>query len=163
MQSGALGPARLHCSVGSKPMKNLARILFILTVAVGCSRQPGQSNSALNTIESVKSLQVMHEGEPWLEVTISQRVDPKAPAYVVGIRESKWANRLDWALFEQTFDADKVISRFRFKPFGQTNEIILNKDDFEWYPRVSGFETVKVVLSGAEPDGPADTSQPVAH
>ena len=44
---------------------------------------------------------MIYDGQPWVEVTITQRVDPKAPAYVVGIRDSKWANRLGWALVEQ--------------------------------------------------------------
>src|SRR5204863_6123185 len=104
-------------------MKQLATILALILLT-GCSRQPDASKSvALNTIESVTSKQVVHEGQPWVEVTLSQRVDPKAPAYVTGIRESKWANRLRWALVEQTISADKVISRFRFKPVKGTNEI----------------------------------------
>jgi hypothetical protein len=86
----------------------------------------------------------------WVEVTLSQHVDPKAPAYVVGIRESKWANRLRWVLFEQTITTDRVISCFRVKPVGQTNELTLNRDDFDWYPPVSGFEPVQIVLREAE-------------
>jgi hypothetical protein len=143
-------------------MKHLAFVLFVLTLATGCSRQTSHPNSlAMNTIESVKALQVIHEGEPWVEVTISQRVDPKAPAYVVGIRESKWANRLRWVLFQQTIDSDRVISRFRFKPVGQTNDITLNRDDFDWYPQVSGFEPLRIVLNEAELGGSANRSQPV--
>ena len=131
-------------------MKQLATILALILLT-GCSRQPDASKSvALNTIESVTSKQVVHEGQPWVEVTLSQRVDPKAPAYVTGIRESKWANRLRWALVEQTIYSDKVISRFRFKPVNGTNEIILIRDDFEWFPPVSGFEPVEITLKGAE-------------
>ncbi len=128
----------------------------------GCARQPETSKSvALNTIESVTSKPVTHEGQPWVEVTLSQRVDPKAPAYVVGIRESKWANRLRWVLVEQTIAADRVTTRFRFKPASDTNEIILTRDDFEWYPPISGFEPIEVSLKRAGPGGAANRSQPV--
>jgi len=124
-----------------------AAILLAVMLVAGCSRQSsGPRSVAINTIESVESRQVTYEGVPWVEVTISQRVDPKAPAYVVGIRDSKWANRLRWALVEQSIDSERVVSRFRLHPVGETNEITLSRDDFEWYPPVSGFQPVKMVL-----------------
>ena len=139
----------------------ISTILLALMLMVGCGRQStGSRPAAINMVESVTSRQVIHDGKPWVEVTISQRVDPKAPAYVVGIRESKWANRLSWALFEQRRDPEMVISRFRLHPVGETNEITLSRDDFEWYPKVSGFKPIEVVLK-AEPDGPANGSQPI--
>jgi hypothetical protein len=142
-------------------MKYFSCVLFVLMLATGCTRQSGQSNSvAMNTVESVKYRQVMHEGAAWVEVTLTQHVDRKAPAYVVGIRDSKWANRLRWVLFEQTIEPDRVVSRFRFKPVGQTNEITLNRDDFDWYPRVSGFEPMTVLLREVEPGGAGDGNQP---
>jgi len=141
-------------------MMRIATILLALTLMVGCIRLPSKSRpGAINIVESVDSRQVIYEGKPWVEITISQMVDPKAPAYVVGIRESKWANRLRWALVEQRIDAERVISRFRLHPVGETNEITLSRDDFEWYPEVSGFRPVKVVLK-AEPNGTAKGNQP---
>jgi hypothetical protein len=134
-------------------MKRVATTLLALMLVTSCSRQPAASKSAeLNTTESVTSKQVMHEGQPWIEVTLSQRVDSKSPAYVTGIRESKWINRLSWALVEQTISADRVISRFRFKPAIGTNEIILTRDDFEWFPPISGFAPVEITIKPAEPD-----------
>ncbi len=125
----------------------ITTILLALMLVAGCSRQSsGPKPVAINMVESVDSRQVIYEGVPWVEVTISQRVDPKAPAYVVGIRESKWANRLRWALVEQRIDAEKVISRFRMHSIAQTNQITLNRDDFDWYPMVSGFQPVEVVF-----------------
>jgi hypothetical protein len=53
-----------------------------------------------------------------------------------------------------------VISRFRLHPVGETNEITLSRDDFEWYPKVSGFKPIEVVLK-AEPDGAANGPQPI--
>ncbi|MEI6561707.1 MAG: hypothetical protein WCO68_06440 [Verrucomicrobiota bacterium] len=141
-------------------MKYLAYILALM-LPIGCSRQPDQSNSVSNTIESIETLQVMDEGEPAVELTISQRVNPKAPVYVVGIRESKWENRLRWGLVHQTIGDDRVISCFHIKPVGQTNEITLNRDDFEWYPQVIGFKPVTIVFEKAKPDGAANGRQPV--
>ncbi len=143
-------------------MKQFAAVLLALVLVSGCTRQPSASNLlALNTIESVTSKQVVHKGQPWVEVTLSQRVDPKAPAYVTG-SESKWANRLSWALVEQTISADRVVSRVRFKPANGANEIILTRDDFEWFPPVSGFEPVVITLKRAEPGGAANRGRPVA-
>ncbi len=133
-------------------MKRVAPILLALMFVVGCRPQASTPMSGgLNTVESVDSRQVIYEGAPWVEITISQRLDPKAPAYVVGIRyDSKWANRLRWSLFEQTISAQKVVSRFRLQPIGQTNKITLTRDDFEWYPRVSGFQAVEVAVKTNE-------------
>ena len=134
-----------------------------MLLVTSCSRQPTASQSAaLNTTESVTSRQVMHEGQPWIEVTLSQRLNPKAPAYVTGIRGSKWANRLSWALVEQTISADRVTSRFRFKPANGTNEIVLTRDDFEWFPPISGFGPVAITLKQTEP-GAAGHSVPTSH
>ncbi len=128
--------------------------IFVLILVIGCSRQHAKSGAvSINTIESVKSRQIIYEGQPWVEVVLSQRVDLKAPAYVVGLRESKNANRVRWVLFEQIIDSDRVISRFRFKPVGHTNDITLNRDDFEWYPQVSGFAPVRVVVKDDDPGG----------
>ena len=111
-------------------------------------------------VESVDSRQIIYEGKPWVELTISQRVDPKAPAYVVGIRDSKLANRLRWTLVQQRIDTERVISRFRLRPVGESNEFTLSRDDFEWHPMVMGFQPVEVVLK-AKPDGTATGSQPL--
>ena len=126
----------------------VALLISSLALAISCSREPSHPRPAgVNLVESVSSQQVMHNGEPWVEVTILQRVDPRAPAYVLGIRDSKWANRLGWALVEQKIGVDTVTSRFRFKPIGEGKEIQLGKDDFEWFPQVLPFEPIKVVLN----------------
>ncbi len=135
-------------------MKRIAATILAAVLVAGCNRQSGGPRSvAINTVESVDSRQVIFEGQPWVEITISQRVDPKAPAYVVGIRESKRANRFLWALVEQRIGSERVISRFRLHPVGQANPITLNRDDFEWYPPVLGFQPVQLVLK-AESKGP---------
>jgi len=143
---------------GQKIMK-LFSILLTLALIASCNRRDATPHAgAANLIERVDSRQVVHNGESWNEVTIIQRIDPKAPAYVIGIRDTKWANRLRWALFEQAIDTDRVTSRFRFKPVGDAKAFTLTRDDFEWYPKVMGFTDVDIAIKETEqvvaPNGP---------
>jgi hypothetical protein len=125
--------------------------LSALICLTGCDpHHAGAGRTAMNSVEGVDTQHVIYDGQPWVEITITQRVDPKSPAYVVGIRDSKWANRLRWALVEQKLDAKKVTTRFRRRPVDAAAELSLDRDDFEWYPYVSGFEHVTVALKNAE-------------
>ena len=127
-------------------MKHLSILLAVVLIS-NCNRQNfTRRTGAPNITERIDSRQVIHQGEPWNEVTIIQRINPKAPAYVVGIRDTKWANRLRWALVEQSIATDRVTSRFRFKPIGDTKALTFTCDDFEWYPNVIGFTDIGIAI-----------------
>ena len=141
-------------------MRHIA-LLSAFICLTGCGPHPaGSGRAAINSVDGIETRQVIYDGQPWVEVTITQRVDPKAPAYVVGIRDSKWANRLGWALVEQKVDAERVTTRFRLRPVDAAAELSLNRDDFEWYPRVSGFEPITVALKNAEPGASPNAPPP---
>ena len=138
-------------------MKHLS-ILLALVLIANCNRRNGAARTgAANLTERIDSRQVIYQGEPWNEVTIIQQINPKAPAYVVGIRDTKWANRLRWALIEQTITPDRVTSRFRLKPAGDTKALNLTRDDFEWFPNVIGFTDIEIAIKeneqGVPPNG----------
>ena len=96
-------------------------------------------------------------------MTIIQRINPKAPAYVDGIRGTKWDNRLRWSLFKRIIDTDRVTSCFRFKPIGDAKALTLTRDDFEWYPRVAGFPDVEIAVKETEQDGGGIALEPPTH
>ena len=140
----------------------LFALLLLLVTFTGCGpRETGPVAAAMNLVEDVQSRQVVHDGKTWVEVTITQRVDPKAPAYVVGIRGRKVEHQLAGVLFKQVIGAEKVVSYFRFRPVDPRAEVILNQEDFEWHPQVMGFPPVKVVLNEVDPGGPVIGSQPI--
>ena len=140
-------------------MKHLS-ILLALALIASCNPRRTSHTTEANLIESVESRQVIHEGESWNEVTIIQRIDPKAPAYVVGIRDNKWANRLRWALIEQIIATDRVTSRFRIRPVVDTKALTLTRDDFEWYPYVMGFPDIEINIKETEQVGGCDGEKP---
>jgi len=135
----------------------------------------------LNEVESIVSRQVFHDGEPWLEVTISQRINPAAPEYIVGIRETKWMNRLLWALVQRVTDTNRIVSTFHIRPVDLNHTFTLNREDFEWSPPLKDFPPVAIALkpinrvgvaSGVKPIEPSTnqsssiigrTSEPVPH
>ena len=139
-------------------MKHLSIILALALIA-SCNRRDGTAHTgAANLVESIDSRQVVYEGETWIEVTIKQQINPKAPAYVDGIRGTKWDNRLRWSLFKRIIDTDRVTSYFRFKPVGDTKALTLTRDDFEWYPRVVGFPDVEIAIKETEQGAPPPTA-----
>jgi hypothetical protein len=129
-------------------MIRIASLVVLIAWFSGCGHR--NKESALNFVESVESREVIHDGERWVEITITQKLNPNAPAYVTGIRASKSTNRLRWALIEQNLDTSKVISIFRFRPVDEFTELRLDRDDFEWYPQISGFQPVTVALKNPE-------------
>jgi len=140
-------------------MMHFAPIFLAVTLVTGCAHSTSEPQT-LNTVENIESEQVIYEGEPWIELTITQRLNRKSPAYIVGIRENKWANHLRWEVVRQTMGYDKVTSCFRIQPIGETKEITLKRDDFEWFPYINGFPPITVTRKEAEPD-PATHSQPI--
>ena len=118
-----------------------------LALIASCNRRDGTAHTgSANLVESIDSRQIIYEGETWIEVTIIQQINPKAPAYVDGIRGTKWDNRLRWSLFKRIIDTDRVTSCFRFKPVGDAKALTLTRDDFEWYPSVAGFPDVDIAI-----------------
>ena len=150
-KAGAGPPMSLNWVIRPDQMLRLI-IMLLLVLATGCGQQPVESRRiAINTVQRVESRRVMHDGEPWIEVTIIQQVDPKAPAYVVGLRES---TNFAGSLFEQTISPGRVVSKFRVRPIVPTNVVVLHRGDFEWYPPVQGFAPVEIALKPVEqPDG----------
>lgn len=135
---------------GSVRPDNMMRLILmlLLVLAAGCGRQQaGPRHAPINTVQGVESRHVMHDGKPWIEVTITQQVDPKAPAYIVGLRES---SDFAGALVQQTISSERVVSTFRIRPAAPTNKVVLRRGDFEWYPPVSGFAPVEIALTQVE-------------
>ena len=131
-------------------MKNsMVGIMGLAMLAMaGCGRHHADEPQLvrLNEVESIVSRQVFHDGEAWLEVTISQRINPAAPEYVVGIRETKWMNRLRWALVHRVSDTNRIVSTFHIRPVDLNGKFTLNREDFEWYPPLKDFPPVEITL-----------------
>jgi hypothetical protein len=137
-------------------MKHLFIILALALIA-SCNRRDGTAHiGSVNLVESIDSRKIIYEGETWIELTIKQRINPEAPAYVNGIRGAKWANRLRWSLFKRIIDTDRVTSCFRFKPVGNATSLTLTRDDFEWYPIVAGFPDVEIAIKETERAAPSN-------
>ena len=116
--------------------------LIVVLLAAGCERQPvGPRPVVNNTVQGTDTRQIVYDGKTWVELTITQQVNPKCPAYVVGLRES---TNFAGVLFRQTIAKERVVSQFRIQPVSR--QIVLHREDFEWYPPMAGFPSVEIGL-----------------
>lgn len=145
----------------NKIMVGLASLAML--AMAGCGRQPADEppRVRLNEVESIVSRQIFHDGEPWLEVTISQRINPAAPEYIVGIRETKWMNRLLWALMQRVTDTNRIVSTFRIRPVDLNRAFTLTREDFEWSPPLKDFPPVAIALKSINRVGVASGVKPI--
>lgn len=123
-------------------MKKMIRTLCLLSVLLfnaGCGKQAAKHPLTCNQIERIETKPLGQQG---VELTITQQINPDAPAYITNLRESKWANRLRWSLVKQTLGKTTVVSTFHIHPVGQPEDLSLTRDDFEWYPPLSGFQPI---------------------
>jgi hypothetical protein len=97
-----------------------------------------------NSLVDTKIEKIQKENGVYYELTLEQKTNPAAPAYVTNLRELRWINKLSYGLKRQVFGDDYVISVFHIKPLIPMDSIVLGRDDFEWYPIISGFAPITI-------------------
>ena len=131
-------------------MKHLALALVCVFLAACEREQPVKIEKAgFNSLVDSSVEIIEKENEVYYELTLEQKINPRAPAYVTNLRELKWVNKLAYGLQKQTRGEDLVISVFHIKPLVPMNSIVLKRDDFEWYPKISGFAPVTIKTKGS--------------
>ena len=121
-------------------------LLIALLVSVSCRPKSVGISTKPNQILSIKSQNVENDGLTWVELTISNRVNPEAPSYIVGIRSNPKTDDLRWAVIDQELGQEIVVTRIRVRPVDPTHSVTLDRDDFEWLPNVHGFEPVIISI-----------------
>ncbi|HBR92886.1 MAG TPA: hypothetical protein DEA90_01840 [Opitutae bacterium] len=139
-------------------MKYLILALACFFLA-GCEKEQSAEKEqsvkigGFNSLVDTKIEVIEKEGEIYYELTLEQKIDPKAPAYVTNLRELKWINKLSYGLQTQIIGEDVVISVFHIKPLPPMDSIVLKRDDFEWYPKISGFAPITIETKGSNQSG----------
>ena len=97
-----------------------------------------------NSLVDTKIETIQKENGLYYKLTLEQKINPAAPAYVTNLRELRWINKLSYGLQRQIIGDDFVISVFHIKPLIPMDSIVLGRDDFEWYPKISGFAPITI-------------------
>ncbi len=126
-------------------MKHLILALVCFFLAA-CEKEPSVEidKGGFNSLVDTKIKIIEKGNETYYELTLEQKIDPRAPTYVTNLKELKWINKLSYGLQKQIRGEDVVISVFHIKPLIPMDTIVLKRDDFEWYPPVAGFAPISI-------------------
>lgn len=125
-------------------MRQYLALVSVFLVACGKEQPVKVEKTGFNSLVDSKVEIIRKENEVYYELTLEQKIDPRAPAYVTNLSESKWVNKLAYGLQKRTRGEDYVISVFHIKPLVPMDSIVLKRDDFEWYPPISGFAPITI-------------------
>jgi len=121
-------------------------LLLALLISVSCRPKPESTTTdfAYNEVSSIEKQNVEKDGTTWTELTITQKVNPKSPSYIVGIAQNPKTRNLRWLLMSVEIKGESVITRMRVRHTNPSAEVELERADFQWSPFVKEFEPVKI-------------------